>query len=54
MPKVLWTIRENATLTAERFQRFIEKTRQAGTTPAAELQRFILDYINERPGHDDR
>jgi hypothetical protein len=54
MPKVLWTIRENATLTVERFQLFIEKTRQAGHTPAAVLQRFILEYINERPDHDDR
>jgi hypothetical protein len=50
--KTLWTIRENATLTAERFERFIEKARQAGTTPAAVLQRFILSYINEAD-HDD-
>jgi hypothetical protein len=53
MATTLWTIRENATLTAERFQRFIEKTRQAGQTPAAVLQKFILDYIGER-SHDDR
>jgi len=50
MPKTLWTIRENATLTTERFARFVEKARQAGSTPAAVLQRFILDYIGER--HD--
>ena len=50
--RTLWTIRENATLTAERFERFIGKVRQAGTTPAAVLQRFILDYIGERD-HDD-
>ena len=49
--KTLWTIRENATLTAERFQRFLEKARQAGTTPAAVLQQFILKYIGE-PNHD--
>lgn len=52
--RTLWTIRENATLTAERFARFIEKARQAGTTPAALLQRFILNYINEATDHDDR
>ena len=52
MAKTLWTIRENATLTAERFARFVEKARQAGLTPAAVLQRFILDYINERPDDD--
>ena len=51
MPKVLWTIRENATLTAERFTRFAEKARQAGMSPAAVLQTFILDYIGER-SHD--
>jgi hypothetical protein len=51
MPKTLWTIRENATLTTERFARFVEKARQAGTTPAAALQAFILSYI-ERPDHD--
>ena len=50
MPKVLWTVRENQTLTAERFQRFIEKARQAGQSPAAELQTFILQYIGE--SHD--
>jgi hypothetical protein len=54
MAKTLWTIRENATLTVERFQRFIDKTRQAGQTPAAVLQKFILDYIDERPTDDSR
>jgi hypothetical protein len=39
-------------LTAERFQRFIEKARQAGTTPAAVLQRFILTFIGEDTDHD--
>ena len=52
MPKTLWTIRENATLTAERFQQFIEKARQAGTTPAALLQQFILKYIAKGADHD--
>jgi hypothetical protein len=53
MAKTLWTIRENATLTAERFQRFIETARQAGMTPAAVLQRLILSYIGEAP-HDSQ
>lgn len=50
--KTLWTIRENATLTAERFQQFMEKARQAGSTPAAVLQRFILHYIEKGSDHD--
>ena len=53
MAKTLWTIRENATLTAERFQRFVDKARQAGLTPAAALQRFILNYIDEAPNDQD-
>ena len=53
MAKTLWTIRENATLTAERFQRFIDKTRQAGKTPAAVLQDFILRFIDEAPHDQD-
>ena len=53
MPTILWTIRENQILTAERFERFREKARQAGQSPAAVLQRFILEYINEAPAHDD-
>lgn len=52
MPKILWTIRENQTLTAERFERFREKARQAGTSPAAVLQRFILTFIGEKADHD--
>ena len=52
--KVLWTIRTTSTLTAERFQRVVEKARQAGQTPAAVLQRFILDYIGERPTNDNQ
>jgi hypothetical protein len=52
MPKILWTIRENRTLTADQFQRFIEKARQAGKSPAAVLQTFILGYIGEQE-HDD-
>jgi hypothetical protein len=48
MPKTLWTIRENATLTAERFQRFLDKAREAGTTPARVIQSAILRYIGER------
>lgn len=53
MAKTLWTIRENATLTAERFQRFMDKARQAGQTPAAVLQTLILRYIGDAP-HDSQ
>ena len=42
--KVLWTIRTTATLTAETWQRFITKAREAGTTPARVLEDFITRY----------
>ena len=42
--KVLWTIRTTATLTAETWQRFVTKTREAGTTPARALEEFIRRY----------
>ena len=49
--KVLWTIRTTATLTAELWQRFISKTREAGTTPARALEDLITRYAGE-PSHD--
>jgi hypothetical protein len=42
--KVLWTIRTTATLTGELWQRFVTKTREAGTTPARVLEDFIRRY----------
>ena len=52
--KALWTIRTTAKLTAELWQQFIAKTREAGTTPARALEDFILRYIEKGPRHDDR
>lgn len=49
--KVLWTIRTTATLTADLWQRFITKTREAGTTPARALEEFISRYAGG-PSHD--
>ena len=49
--RVLWTIRTTATLTADTWQRFITKTREAGTTPARALEDFIRRYAGE-PSHD--
>jgi len=50
--KVLWTIRSTATLTIETWQRFVTKTREAGTNPARVLEEFILRYIEKGPGHE--
>ena len=48
--RTLWTIRENATLTGEVWQRFVTTTREAGTTPARVLESFITRYLaGERP-----
>lgn len=52
--KVLWTIRTTATLTIETWQRFIAKTRAAGTTPARVLEDFIHRYTEKGASHDDR
>lgn len=52
--KALWTIRTTATLTAELWQRFITKTREAGTTPVRALEDFILRYIEKGPDYDER
>lgn len=52
--KALWTIRTTATLTVELWQRFITKTREAGTTPVRALEDFILRYIEKGPTDDDR
>ena len=43
--KVLWTIRTNTTLTADVWDQFVNKAREAGMTPARVLQEFILGYI---------
>lgn len=43
--KVLWTIRSTATLTLETWQRFLTRTREAGTTPARVLEDFIRRYV---------
>ena len=48
--KALWTIRTTSTLSAETWQRFITKTREAGTTPARVLEDFIKRYVE---GDDD-
>jgi hypothetical protein len=50
--KALWTIRTTARLTAETWQRFLSKTREAGTTPVRALEDFILRYIEKGPEHD--
>jgi len=50
--KVLWTIRSTATLTIETWQRFVTKTREAGTNPARVLEEFILRYIEKGAGHE--
>jgi hypothetical protein len=50
--KVLWTIRTTATLTVDLWQRFVTKTREAGTTPARVLEDFIHRYTENR--HDDQ
>ena len=42
--KLLWSIRTTSTLTAELWQRFVTKTREAGTTPAAVLENLIRRY----------
>jgi hypothetical protein len=47
MQKVLWTIRTTATLTAETWQRFVTKTREAGTSPARVLEQFITRYLGD-------
>lgn len=52
--KALWTIRTTARLTAELWQQFIDKTREAGTTPVRALEDFVLRYIEKGPEHDDR
>jgi hypothetical protein len=49
--RVLWTIRTTATLTADMWQRFVTKTREAGTTPARAIEDFITRYAGE-PSHD--
>lgn len=52
--KALWTIRTTARLTAELWQQFIEKTREAGSTPVRALEDFILRYIEKGPDHEKR
>lgn len=49
--KVLWTIRITQTLTADLWQRFVTRTREAGTTPARVLEDFIARYAGA-PSHD--
>jgi hypothetical protein len=49
--KVLWTIRTTSTLTADLWQRFVTKTREAGTTPARVIEDFIRRYA-EGDDHD--
>jgi hypothetical protein len=51
--KVLWTIRTTATLTAETWQRFMTKAREAGTTPARVLEDFIQRYAGEPTNDQD-
>ena len=51
--KPLWTIRTTATLTAEMWQRFVTKAREAGSTPVRVLEDFIRRYV-EGPDHDDK
>jgi hypothetical protein len=50
--KVLWTIRTTATLTAETWQRFTTRAREAGTTPARVLEQFIARYAAGASDHD--
>ena len=50
MQKTLWTIRSTRQLTLERWQRFIEKARAAGTTPARVLETFIIRFTE--PDYD--
>jgi hypothetical protein len=52
--KALWTIRTTATLTAELWERFVAKTREAGSSPVRVLEECILRYIERGPDHDDR
>jgi hypothetical protein len=51
--KALWTIRTTARLTAELWQQFVDKTREAGSSPVRALEDFILRYIEKGPDHDD-
>jgi hypothetical protein len=52
--KALWTIRTTARLTVELWEQFVNKTREAGSTPVRALEDFILSYIEKGPRHDDR
>ena len=52
MSAPLFTLRANAQLTREQWQRFCEKARQNGTTPGQILYRTIHDYIGERAHAD--
>jgi hypothetical protein len=51
--KAVWTIRTTARLTAERWQQFVDKTREAGSTPVRALEDFILRYVEKGPDHDE-
>ena len=48
--KVLWTIRTTSGMTVDLWQRFVTKTREAGTTPTRALEDFIKRYAE---GDDD-
>jgi hypothetical protein len=50
--KALWTIRTTARLTAELWQEFVTKTREAGSSPVRALEDFILRYLEKGPDHD--
>lgn len=48
---ILFTVREGRTLPRETWERFVEATRRAGSTPAAALRTLIERYLTEH--HDD-
>lgn len=51
--RILFTIRDGRTLPASTWERFVEKARQAGSSPAAVLRTLIEQYI-QRPSHDTK
>ena len=51
--KALWTIRTTARLTLETWQRFVTKTREAGSSPVRALEDFILRYVGEPTDDQD-
>jgi len=50
--RILFTIREGRTLPFETWQRFTEKARAAGNTPAAVIRQLIERYLQENRAHD--